>query len=974
MKRQWSPQELQESWALAPSELLLLLNMHRKNKLGYALLLKFFQQEGCFPESKNEVPKACAAFVAEQIEIPVEEFFEFFKYDWDDRNSRNHRSEIRELCGFREFSNDDTKQITAWLVENCILLGVDDKQAGLALYARFKELKIEPPERSRVERLIRSARKKHEKQVFEDITNNIPKRVRKRLDALLSATEDDDPAEQPLTITDLREEPRGVNLKSILREVKKLECIRDVGLPDKLFEHLSPKLVELYKRRAATEKMPELRRHPDYIRYPLLAAFCHIRAQELNDTLTELLLQIVSKIHKSAEAKVIKEFVADLKRVQGKTNLLYRLAEAAIANPDGTVREVIFSVAGEQTLRDLVNEFKHSGPYYRQQVTALASASYNHHYHRMVPKVLNALDFRSNNEQHRPVMAALKIIKSKDKLTAADLKKLPIEGVIKPSDRELVLTSGADGKSTVDQVAYKLHFLQTLKDTVRSKEVWVSGANRYRNPDEDLPSDFQSNRHDYYKALKLPIKADTFIRHLQLDMRQSLSELDSNILKNDKVKILERGKIVVTPLTAQKKPPNLQALGDELEDRWSMTSALDLLKETDLRLGLTKQFHSVATRETMSRETIQRRLLLCLHGLGTNTGLKRGNGGEKTDDLRYILRRFVTKEALRDAIRNVVNGVFKVRQAHIWGEGTTSCAADSKQFGAWDQNLMTEWHMRYGGRGVMIYWHVERKSTCIYSQLKTVSSSEVAAMVQGVLRHCTDMSVDKAYVDSHGQSEVGFAFCHLLGFDLMPRLKGIDKQKLNRPEAGNPGAFPNLQPILTRPIDWDLIRQQYDEMVKFATAIKIGTADAESILRRFTKNNPMHPTYQAFTELGRVIKTMFLCRYLKSEEVRREIHEGLNVVESWNSVNGFIFFGKHSEFASNKLEDHELSVLCLHLLQVCMVYINTLMLQEVLAEKAWTERMTPEDYRGLSPLVRAHINPYGVFALDMDKRLALKAA
>jgi hypothetical protein len=57
-----------------------------------------------------------------------------------------------------------------------------------------------------------------------------------------------------------------------------------------------------------------------------------------------------------------------------------------------------------------------------------------------------------------------------------------------------------------------------------------------------------------------------------------------------------------------------------------------------------------------------------------------------------------------------------------------------------------------------------------------------------------------------------------------------------------------------------------------------------------------------------------------------------------------------------------------------MVYINTLMLQEVLAEKAWAERMTPDDYRGLSPLVRAHINPYGVFALDMDKRLALKAA
>jgi len=79
----------------------------------------------------------------------------------------------------------------------------------------------------------------------------------------------------------------------------------------------------------------------------------------------------------------------------------------------------------------------------------------------------------------------------------------------------------------------------------------------------------------------------------------------------------------------------------------------------------------------------------------------------------------------------------------------------------------------------MIYWHVERRAACIYSQLKRCSSSEVAAMIEGVLRHCTDLEVQKNYVDSHGQSHVAFAFCHLLGFELMPRLKGIASQKLN---------------------------------------------------------------------------------------------------------------------------------------------------------------------------------------------------
>jgi TnpA family transposase len=97
--------------------------------------------------------------------------------------------------------------------------------------------------------------------------------------------------------------------------------------------------------------------------------------------------------------------------------------------------------------------------------------------------------------------------------------------------------------------------------------------------------------------------------------------------------------------------------------------------------------------------------------------------------------------------------------------------SDSKHFGAWDQNLTTQWHVRYGGRGVMIYWHVERNSLCIHSQLKSPSSSEVASMIEGVLRHCTEMAVERQYVDSHGQSVVAFAFTRLLGFQLLPRLK-----------------------------------------------------------------------------------------------------------------------------------------------------------------------------------------------------------
>lgn len=91
------------------------------------------------------------------------------------------------------------------------------------------------------------------------------------------------------------------------------------------------------------------------------------------------------------------------------------------------------------------------------------------------------------------------------------------------------------------------------------------------------------------------------------------------------------------------------------------------------------------------------------------------------------------------------------------------------------------------------------------------------------------MEVQKNYVDSHGQSEVAFAFTHLLGFQLMPRLKRIKVQKLYRSHAGHSNAYPNLQPVVTRPINWDLIRQQYDQMVKYATALRLGTAETEAM-------------------------------------------------------------------------------------------------------------------------------------------------
>jgi hypothetical protein len=530
MKRDWPADELAEQWTLLPGERELLANKTGATRLGFAVLLKFFQCEARFPHSRQEVPLSVVAFLAKQVEVPAACYAE---YDWQGRAIKYHRAQIRSFLDFREATLRDAEALTVYLSEHVVPQAWTDEQVKAAVYQRLRALAIEPPSSERLDRIIASAAHTFEERFCTATFEQLPAATLIQMDALLSLAAEGGAAEdsERSPFQQLKLDPGRVGIDNVFAEIAKLKQLRQVGLQPELFDTVAPRLLQQYRQRAAVENIYAIRRHPAPLRYALIAAYCWLRAQEITDTLVELLLQVVHRIGATAERRVERELIGELKRVAGKNTLLYQLADTALAHPDGIIREVLFPVVDEQTLADLVKEFQATGPAYRRQVSTVMRASYSHHYRRVIPTLLQTLEFRSNNEMHQPVMRALEVIKQ----SAAgaprfyDPEEIPLDGVVR---RETVVVADKQGRLRVDRLKYELCVLQALRERLRCKEIWVVGANRYRNPDEDLPANFEAQREDYYAALSLPLQAEEFIAGVKREMTEALAMLDCGLPNN----------------------------------------------------------------------------------------------------------------------------------------------------------------------------------------------------------------------------------------------------------------------------------------------------------------------------------------------------------------------------------------------------------------------------------------------------------
>nr|WTB12019.1 DUF4158 domain-containing protein [Streptomyces antimycoticus] len=528
MRQDWEPEDLIEVWTLLEDDMKRVRNKSGTTRLGLALLLKFFEVEARFPESAKEVPVAAVEYVAQQVKVPAEAWSD---YDWQSKAIQRHRGEIRAAYGFRANTEEDQDRLAAWLATELCPVELSRDRLAAAVVARCRNDRVEPPAPRQVRRLVGKAVKDFEKRFCRSTMDRISHVTRSRLEDLIAGdgTEHNKDTAGVAAgggrshFTELKTDPIAPGLESLLAEVNKLERVRRLELPADLFADVSEKLVDAWRARASKEYPANLERMKPPRRLTLLATLCHVRQTEITDSLVDLFIQLLLKINTKAERKVEKELGAELKKVRGKEAMLLRVAEAALSEPSGTVRRVIFSVVGgEKTLKALAAEAAANEARYKARVRTVLRSSYSAHWRRMLAPLLKALTLKCNNTEYRPVMDAINLLKRyleqplKEGAFFDSAETVPLDGVVSEQWRAAVV----DDRGRIERIPYELCVLVSLRDALRRREIWVVGANRWRNPEDDLDPVEQE------KAMKFnALLTNAVVFHNALDIAEIVRQL-----------------------------------------------------------------------------------------------------------------------------------------------------------------------------------------------------------------------------------------------------------------------------------------------------------------------------------------------------------------------------------------------------------------------------------------------------------------
>jgi TnpA family transposase len=345
--------------------------------------------------------------------------------------------------------------------------------------------------------------------------------------------------------------------------------------------------------------------------------------------------------------------------------------------------------------------------------------------------------------------------------------------------------------------------------------------------------------------------------------------------------------------------------------------------------------------------------------------------GMSLNQLAWMSDYYLREETYQKALSEIVNFHHRFPFSSYWGEGKTA-SADGQHFPIYSRKGHTAaTNARYGTfPSALFYTHISDQYAPFYTQPITATARDATYVIDGLLYHQTDLTIEEIYTDTAGFTDHVFALCHLLGTRFAPRIRDLPDKKLYTLES--PATYQALTAIIGSKSKVRLMERNWDTLLRLACSIQSGVTTASLLIRKIAAQHTNLSI--ALRELGRIERTLFILDYLEQPKLRLQILMGLNKGEARNALAKAVFFYRRGELLDRTWEQQSNSASGLNLVVAAIILWNTVYLAKAIAYLRQQGEVIPDEYlKHLSPVAWEHISLTGEYVWNLKRQTSLDA-
>jgi len=936
-----------------------------KNKFGFALQLTSARFLGNFLSNLMLVPSNVKIFVARQLSIP--NISVLATYAQRNTTKREHTAIIRKHYGYREFNESPWSfrlsrllYTRAWISNERPSLMFDFATAWLI------KNKVLLPGASTLSRLISEIRERANNQLWLRLSSLPTIEQKEKLETLLQVPE----GMRSSLFDYYRKGPVTISSPAFNASIDRYLELKAFDINNLSFTHIPPIRLKNLARHAGVISVPKIARMADDKRIAILLAFVKSFEIVALDDALDIFDLLITKISSDAKKLGQKNRLRTLKDLDKSALALADVCQIIVNNEanEDQLRDVIFNKTSKEKLTELITIVNGLARPYDDKFHNEIVAQYGK-VKRFLPRLLNNVDFKMAPAGEN-VFSALKYLTSNSSSHRQIFDDPPLE-IITASWKRLVF----DKHNQVTKKGYTLCFLEKLQDALRRRDIYVQNSDRWGDTREKLlqGTDWQANRIQICRSLGHPVQPDEAISKLANQLDVTYKQVAANFNANESVRIDNSGKnpsLTITNLDKLDEPPSLTLLNKQVTTLLPRVDLADLILEINAHTGFADEFTHVSESNARA-DNLTVSICAVLMAEACNIGLepliKHHIPALTRHRLSWVRQNYLRAETLIQANAKLVDFQSTLSLANKWGGGEVA-SADGMRFVTPVRSINTRPNRKYFGSSKGITWYnfVSDQYSGFHGVVIPGTLRDSIYVLEGVLEQQTGLIPTEIMTDTTGTSDMVFGLFWLLGYQFSPRLADAGEAVFWRIDKDmNYGV---LNDLARGNVNTYRIEQHWDDMMRIAGSLKLGTVQASELIRSLLKSTRPSSLALAIIEAGRINKTLYLLNYIDDKDYRRRILTQLNRGEGRHSVARIICYGQRGEIRKRYKEGQEDQLGALGLVTNAVILWNTIYMQAALDHThQQSKTIREEDEARLSPLGYKHLNVLGHYSFTLEE-------